>query len=139
MLQAITIPCSVDEGKPEPDVIWIQKVDQNRNNIEMRPPTTATKAEKSEAKAVSPVRGGGNESRPATARTSLVYSNTVTTTKGDPNERKIKLLNKTLKSLRVDISNLQKENQTMRKVRNTNMYSREIFTFKLLLLNYSAF
>ena len=57
----------------------------------------------------------GTESRPATARTSLVYSSNA---KGDQaNERKIKLLNKTLKSLRVDISNLQKENNHMKKVR----------------------
>ena len=57
----------------------------------------------------------GTESRPATARTSLVYSSNA---KGDQaNERKIKLLNKTLKSLRVDITNLQKENNHMKKVR----------------------
>ena len=68
----------------------------------------------------------------------MVYSNTVNTTKGDPNERKIKLLNKTLKSLRVDISNLQKENQNMRKVRNTNMYGNfmNVIDTQRLFVNY---
>ena len=56
-----------------------------------------------------------NESRPATARTALATYNS--NAKADQaNERKIKLLNKTLKSFHVDISNLQKENSHIKKV-----------------------
>ena len=108
---------SVDESQ---DVIWIQKVDQNRN--EMRPPTakaatkaattTSATAAAAAATVATPVTTA-NESRPATARTALVYSSNA---KIDPNERKIKMLNKTLKALRVDISNLQKDNENMKQV-----------------------
>ena len=44
-------------------------------------------------------------------------STTIVSAKGDPMDRKVKLLNKTVKNLRMEIAELQRENYTMRKVR----------------------
>ena len=72
------------------DIIWIQK-DQNKNLVE-RPPSST-------------------ESRPA----STALPNNAT--KAGTDERKIKMLNKALKSLRLDNSSLKKENDNMRQVK----------------------
>ena len=57
-----------------------------------------------------------DQNRNEMKETSRPATTTANVTAKDPNERKIKLLNKTLKSLRVDISNLQKDNANMRQV-----------------------
>ena len=44
-------------------------------------------------------------------------STTIVSAKGDPMDRKVKLLNKTVKTLRMEIAELQRENYTMKKVR----------------------
>ncbi len=88
-----------EQDAEKSDVIWMiqdQKTDQNKNVIN-------SKAE--------PQRPTTSESRPGTAALNSSSS------AKDPSERqRIKVLNKTIKSLRVDISNLQKDNHNMKQV-----------------------
>ena len=100
---------SDDSTKSNGDIIWIQK-DQNRNDI--RPPTATAAMQPSPVIASPKATASVSDSRPATT-TALAYS---AKADRDPNERKIKLLNKTVKSLRADIAHLQRENYNMRQV-----------------------
>ena len=97
----------------ENDVIWVQKTDLNKNEIGVRKSEEMVrKREEMEGNLagghVTESRGHVTESRPATTTSAFSAK--------DPNERKIKLLNKTVKSLRADIANLQRENYNMKQV-----------------------